>query len=196
MVPGLLAMTVPLSLLLGPLAVWLGGRARPSTLDERPALVFPPMSARETWLKIALLSAVVYPTLFFAAGWFLAMRSPAVRAFYGGHHGATFIEQLRLLFAERPTVYPLEVARGALWVLAALAVLTTTRGAAWRGTLLVGAWFALLQNDVHLLPNPLMPRAVRVAHFVETASSNFVFALSIGWAMSRSPRRGQGGRPA
>jgi hypothetical protein len=90
------------------------------------------------------------------------------------------------VFRADPLIYPFEVLRGAMWVAAAWLMLRTTRGPWWQGALLVGAWFALVQNDVHLLPNPLMAPQIRAYHFVETATSNFVNALCIGWALSRS----------
>jgi hypothetical protein len=34
-----------------------------------------------------------------------------------------------------------------------------------------------------LLPNPYMPEPVRMAHLVETASSNFIFGVFIGWLL-------------
>ena len=46
--------------------------------------------------------------------------------------------------------------------------------------------FTLVQNDVHLIPNPLMPPVVQRFHFIETVSSNAVFAVLISWLMSRA----------
>jgi hypothetical protein len=56
-----------------------------------------------------------------------------------------------------------------------------------------------VENDVHLLPNPLMPAAVRQMHFIETASSNFLYGLLTAWLLtwkvkSLSPRSPQVGR--
>jgi hypothetical protein len=186
MLPSLLAMTVPATLGLAPLAVWLGGRwrASPGEAGVRPL----PMGKGEAWLKVGLLSALVYPALFFAAGWFIAFRSEALVAFYGGLRGDTFFSHLGAVIRSDPMVLGLEVVRGALWVGCAVLVLQSTRGPWWVGTLLVALWFALLQNDVHLLPNPLMAKEIRLFHFLETASSNFVFAWLIGWAFKPRAR--------
>ena len=45
--------------------------------------------------------------------------------------------------------------------------------------------FAVVMNSGLLLPNPYMPEAVRMAHLVETASSNFVFGCAIVWLLHR-----------
>lgn len=186
MLPSLLMMTVPLSLGLAPLAVWLGGRAKADAVDEAPGLAPLPMSGTEAWWKAALLSAVVYPVLFFAAGWFVAFRSEELRAFYGGAHGDTVFTHYAYVFGHDPFLYPLEALRGALWVGAAVLLLRSTKGPWWVGTLFVALWFALVQNDVHFIPNPLMTADIRFHHFMETASSNFVFGWCIGWLLHRS----------
>jgi hypothetical protein len=38
---------------------------------------------------------------------------------------------------------------------------------------------------VHLIPNPLMPPSVQWSHFIETASSNFIYAVILTWLMYR-----------
>jgi hypothetical protein len=40
-----------------------------------------------------------------------------------------------------------------------------------------------VMNSLLLLPNPYMPHEVRMAHLVETASSNFIFGVFIGWLL-------------
>ena len=186
MLPWLLTMTVPLALGLAPLAVWVGGRLRGGPLDEAPGWVPLPMGEDQAWVKGALLSAAVYPVLFFAAGWFIAFRSPEVRTFYGGVHGSDVLSHYAWVFSHDPLLYPLEVGRGALWVAAALPLLRTTRGAWWVGALHVALWFSLVQNDVQLMPNHLMTPELRLHHFMEAAASNFAFAWVIGWLLSRS----------
>jgi hypothetical protein len=36
-----------------------------------------------------------------------------------------------------------------------------------------------------LVPNPFMPYEVRMAHLRETASSNFLFGMALGWLFGR-----------
>lgn len=180
MLPQLFAMTLPLALGLPALAVWIGGRAKASPLDREPGFVKIPLTPLQMNLRVALLSAVGYPFLFFVAGYYIAFSSPEVRAFYGGAYGETFFAHLATIDA---LVYALEALRGALWVACAVALLRTMRGPWWATTLFVATWFALVQNDVHFMPNPLMSGTVRLFHFVETASSNFVWGWLIGWSL-------------
>ena len=64
------------------------------------------------------------------------------------------------------------------------------RGRWWEAAFAVALLFAVVMNSQLLLPNPLMPREVRLVHLLETASSNFLFAWLVvlvlrGWRRSR-----------
>jgi len=191
MLPWLLGMTLPLALLFPPVLLGLFGLWR-----RDPSLEPAWERGNTTPLRVAVLSAFVYPALFFGAGYFIAWQSPAVREFYTGSQRLPGVaEHLAGVFAADPFVYPFEVLRGLLWVAAAVPVLRTTRGPWWWGALLVALAFALVQNDLHLLPNPLMPRTVSLVHFVETASSNFVWAWAIA-ALTRVSDSAAALRPA
>lgn len=188
LLPGLFAMTLPVSVLFPALVVLLAGKWR--TPAQTPAAWEPaPLGRGELWLKIAALSVVVYPVLFFVFGYYVAYASPELRAFYGDSGETTFLGHMRWALAGDPWVLPFEWLRGLLWIGFAYPLLRTTRGAWWVPTLWVALSFALLQNDVHFIPNPLMPATVRAYHFVETASSNFLWAWAIGWLLSRSHAR-------
>ncbi|MGC4120106.1 MAG: hypothetical protein QM765_37100 [Myxococcales bacterium] len=188
MFPMLLGMTVPLCLVFpAALMAALGRWKRDPALE--PAWRAPAMSRAERALKVGLLAAIVYPVLFFAFGYFVAWQSQALRDFYGGAVSGGVVAHFSALFARDPLVWPFEAARGLLWIAFALPVLRTVRGPAWLGPVLVGLLFCFVQNDVHLMPNPLMGPEVRLFHFVETGSSNFLWALAIGWLLGRSHAR-------
>ncbi len=183
MIPGLFRMTVPLALLFPPLAVWVCGKLSHAATDTQPAWQLPARSGLDVAIRIALLGAIVYPVLFFGFGYFVAWQFPEVRAFYGDSGAQNFFGQMAIVFSN-PVTCPFEIMRGVLWVLFALPVLATTRGRWWVGALLVALAFALIQNDVHLIPNALMPPMVRLAHFIETASSNFIWAWAIAFVLA------------
>ncbi|MDP1828069.1 MAG: hypothetical protein Q8L48_32640 [Archangium sp.] len=184
LVPALLLMTVPVAVVVPLLTVVFFGRWQGQT--ESNAWHVPPMSAGQQAWKWLVLSALVYPVLFFVAGYYVAFSNEEVRAFYGGVFEPTFVGHLSALFRSDPLLYPFEVLRGALWVVMAVALLWTTQGKPWVGAVLVVVLFTLVQNGVHLIPNPLMSPTVRTFHFVETVSSNAVFAVLISWLMSRA----------
>lgn len=183
MAPSLFAMTLPVCLVF-PLAVIAAFGQRGSA--DAPAWRAPTVPLGWAIADWATLSAVIYPALFWSAGYFIAFRSPVVREFYGGLLGDSFLGHLWGVFSKSPSVVPFEAFRGLLWILLVLPLFRTSRGRWWTDALLVGATLALVQNDVHLLPNPLMTPEVRLYHFVETASSNFIWgflmvALLRGW---------------
>jgi hypothetical protein len=73
-------------------------------------------------------------------------------------------------------------------VLFALPVIRMARGPSWQVALLVGLLFALPMNIGHFIPNPIMPDpSVRLSHFIETATSNFIFGLFVTWLLGWRP---------
>jgi hypothetical protein len=184
MIPGLFKMSIPITLLFPPLAVWILDKARGSAqADTAPRIPF-----RQLAWKVVLLAAVVYPLLFFGFGYFVAWKNPAVRIFYHGSDPGSFVLHMSNTFSGDPMLYPFEVLRGLLWVALAILLMRTAKGSAWQIGLMVAVLFALLMNDSHVLPNPLMPREVSTTHFIETASSNFIWGLAIAWLLHRPHR--------
>jgi hypothetical protein len=64
-----------------------------------------------------------------------------------------------------------------------------TRGSRWQVAVVVGLLFALPMNMVHVLPSPLMAPSVRLSHFIETATSNFIFGLVVTGLLLWQPKR-------
>lgn len=175
MLPRLFAMTLPLCVIWPALLVWALGPKNP---DPPPAMG---RSSGELALRVLVAGALLYPLVFFVFGYAVAWQNAAVRAYYEGPAQALpWLEHFAALINQDPLVLPFEMLRGLLWVAMGWAVMRSTRGPWWAGTLLFAAMMALVQNDLHLLPNPLMPAEVRLWHFIETASSNFLFALGAG----------------
>jgi len=170
-----------LSLVWSPLAVLISAnwKRKEDTQPERPAI------GNMFWVNIALLSIVVYPFLYQLAGYFIAWRVPEVRALYDGLEAqTTFVAQLgSFVFSE---LHLLQIIRGLVWIAIAIPVMLAMKSGMWMKALMVGLLFALLMNAQHLLPNALMVPEVRLAHFIETASSNFVWGFVIVWQLSRS----------
>ena len=171
---------VPLVLLFTAAAVWAWGKAR------SPALVFGaperlPLTPGEWAAKLALI-APLYLALYFGFGAVVAWQNPALRAMYGNGADPVVFNSAFLI--------PLQVARSALWVLFAVPVIRMTRGPLWQAALLVGLLYALPMNIGHAIPNPIMPDAtVRLSHFIETATSNFIFGLAVAWLLAWRPSR-------
>jgi hypothetical protein len=184
----IVVMYIPAAILYPPVAVFVWGKLKApgdQLTDTAPnrRMIMP------TWqlvAKLAALSLVVYPLLFFGAGYYIAWQNPEVVAFYHGVNEGSFIAHMSATFAADPKLYPFEVMRALLWVALAAPIIRWSRGSALEAGLIAALLFALVMNDVHLFPNPLMPRSVSATHFIETASSNFVWGFAITWLMHRA----------
>jgi hypothetical protein len=165
---------LPLVLAITLVAVLAWGRARPAEPAPDPHNRLP-LSAAEWLWKLAVIAAL-YLALYFGFGFMVAWQNPALRAMYNDGADPIVFSSAYLL--------PLQVARSALWVLFALPVIRMARGSAWQVALLVGLLFALPMNIGHAIPNPIMPDpSVRLSHFVETTTSNFIFGLCVTWLL-------------
>jgi len=183
-ISGLFLLTVPMAVLFPLVAVLLLGKAKKGgKVDDSPNTRLE-MPIRQLVWKVVFLSAIVYPVLFWTFGYYIAYSNPELIAFYGDTHPGSFIAQMSKLWANDPYVFVFEMFRGALWVVLAAPVIRTTKGRIWEAGLIVVLLFSLVQNDVHLIPG-MMPPSVRLSHFIETASSNLIFAVIITWLLHR-----------
>jgi hypothetical protein len=144
------------------------------------------MPKSEFVLKLFFLSLVIYPLIYFLFGYFVAWQFPQIRQFYTGSTVILpFVEHFRTTFTANPTLPLWQMARGILWVLVALPVIRMMKGRALEAAVAVGLLFSLIMNSAHLVPNPYMPPAIRLGHFIETASSNFIWGMLIVCFMHR-----------
>lgn len=146
------------------------------------------MPARDWTWKLAAIS-VAYVLIYFSFGYFVAWRSPAVHTYYGGIDEGSFIAQMKTVLITTPWLVPLQLGRAVLWAALAVPIVRMINGSRWEAALAVGMVFSVLMNAQLLLPNPFMPDAVRMVHLLETATSNFLFGVLVGWLLAPRPRR-------
>jgi hypothetical protein len=171
MLPRLFIAGLIMAAVFAPLTVLILGKARSST-DGSSALTM----NTSAWIGKLSLIVVAYLVLYFTFGYFIAWRNPAVRSYYGGSDPTGFIAHITSLLRTEPLLFLLQAARALLWTAIALPVIRMRKGEWWETGLAVALLFSVMTSQL-LLPNPLMPADVRMAHLVETASSNFIF----GW---------------
>jgi len=123
--------------------------------------------------KLAILS-VSYMILYFTFGYFVAWQLESLREFY--RTTVTGIGNVELAF--------IQVARGAIWVLFCLPIVFNLKGGRREKLIIVPLMMALLPTILLLMPNPLMPFPIRMAHFVEIFLSNGIFGLLITLLMT------------
>lgn len=193
--PRLFLMGAIIAAILSPLAVLILGK-RNDGQSQQPHGRFPVkgvrylfsarslvMPMREWAWKLSLI-AVVYVGLYFSFGYYVAWQVPEVRAYYGATDPTGFIGQMQSVFEQTPWLPAFQVLRAMMWTALALPVIRMMKGAWWEAGLAVALLFSVVMAQL-LMPNPYMPEAVRMAHLVETASSNFIFGWFIVWLLHR-----------
>jgi hypothetical protein len=181
--PRLFLMGVLIAVPFSGLAVLILGKRKAGVVDTQPnsRLVMP---ASEWAWKLAVI-AVVYVILYFTFGYFVAWRHPGVAEYYGGVDPGSFLAQMRIVLRNTPWLVPFQILRALCWVALALPVIRMLKGKWPETALSLGLLFAVVMNAPLLLPNPYMPEPVRMAHLVETASSNFIFGVFVGWLLTQ-----------
>jgi hypothetical protein len=181
MLPGLFLQSVPVVLIFIPLAVLILGKGRAGEADADPAAAQRLNMPVVQWAWKLAVIAVVYVVLYFLFGYFVAWSNPTLSAMYGNGADKQVFDLGRLL--------ALQLGRGILWTLFTLPLIRMTKGSPWLIALIAGLLLALPMNIGHVIPNPIMPDpSVRLSHFIETASSNFIFGIVITHLVLWRPR--------
>ena len=165
------------------LAVLILGKRKAEAIDTQQdsRLVMP--NSEWAW-KLAVI-AVAYVILYFTFGYFIAWRNPAVREYYGGTDEGGFVGQMGRVLRNTPWLIPFQIVRAMCWAALALPVIRMLKGQWPETALAIGLLFAVVMNAPLLLPNPYMPEPVRMAHLVETTTSNLIFGVFIGWLLTQ-----------
>jgi hypothetical protein len=174
MLPRLFLAGLIVALVFAPLAVLILGKAKSST-NVSSSLT----TTTGAWIGKLLLIVVIYLFLYFTFGYFIAWKNPAVRSYYGGRDPSGFMDQIVSVLRNDPLLFLLQAGRALLWTALALPVIRMMKGEWWKTGLAVALLFTVMTSQL-LLPNPLMPAEVRMAHLLETATSNFIF----GWLVA------------
>jgi hypothetical protein len=135
-------------------------------------------------IKIILLACFIYPVIYLVAGYYIAWQFEAVRVFYTGSPLKESFMTMQLQNIGNGLAF-LAMARGLVWTLIGLIIYNMVNLSAVQKAVLIGTLFALIMNSQHLIPNPYMPRMVSFVHFIETASSNFIWGYAVAWLWSR-----------
>jgi hypothetical protein len=162
------------------IAVPVLGKSRRDDQDQSTGLTLNMPPGEWIW-KLSLI-VIAYVVIYFTFGYFIAWRSAAVRAYYGGSDPGSFLAQMSTVLRDTPWLLPLQAVRALLWTAFAVLVIRIMKGRWWEIGLVVGLLFAVMSAQL-LIPNPFMPAEVRMAHLLETASSNFLFGWLIVWVL-------------
>ncbi len=155
------------------------------TLQTMESSVAPkPHFSWKTSILFVLLLIVVWPLLYFLAGYYIAWQSEAVRVYYTSSGELKSFYDM-MVSNVRDGLYTFQVIRSFIWLGLALLISypIRTRSIIWQ-VLITGGLFAILGSSQLLLENPLMPEDVRVVHLVETAISTFIWGGILGYFLN------------
>jgi hypothetical protein len=183
MLPGLFAMGLFTAAVFSPVVVlvlgkWKAGTAASATSGHRE-----PTTAGE-WAWKTAVGGLVFLSLYYLFGYFIAWKNPLLRDFYGGTDPGSFFAQMSSIVESTPWMLPFQYLRSLLWVALAVLVIRMMKGSWWQVALAVSLLFTVPAIYL-LIPNPMMPDAVRMAHLVETAPYQFLFGWFVVWLFSR-----------
>ena len=167
-----------------PIAVWVLGRAHSgASEDVSSELEHRPM---RQWTLIVLGLTILHIVLYFGFGYYVAWKSPELRAFYEGEDPGSFYLQMVSVVKGTPMLIPIQVLRGALWGLVAIILAKSLTGSRWSAALMTASFLVTVFALPLLLPNPLMPDSVRYVHLIETVLSRGLYGFLAVWFL-RTP---------
>jgi hypothetical protein len=179
--PRLFLMGAVVAALFAPLAVVIFGKLKRPVTDAS-AVDQPVMSATDWAWRLGVI-IVAYIILYFTFGYFIAWRVPDVRTYYHGVDAGGFLPHMTTVVRETPWLIPFQMVRALLWTALAIPVIRMIKGSRLEAAVAVAVLFSVVMNAQLLLPNAYMSDTVRMAHLVETASSNFLFGALVGWLL-------------
>ena len=152
-----------------PSAVFIHGRLKPTEADRNVERLKMPL--REWGWKLLSIS-ILYVLIYFSFGMFVfkPLAGPAFQEYYSG---------LQLPW----WILPFQAFRGILWAGLAALIIWMLRGGLLESSLATAFLFSILMTSSLLLPTEVMPSAIRMAHFIEIMSSNFLFGLISVWLL-------------
>ena len=152
-----------------PSAVFIHGRLKPTEADGGVKRLKMPL--REWGWKLLSIS-ILYVFIYLSFGMFVfkPLAGPAFQEYYSG---------LQLPW----WILPFQAFRGILWAGLAALIIWMLRGGLLESSLVTAFLFSILMASSLLLPTEVMPSAIRMAHFIEIMSSNFLFGSISVWLL-------------
>jgi hypothetical protein len=150
---------------------------RPAQQLGPPEGANPPSTA--SWVRRWIGVALAYTVLYIVAGLLIL---PIIRSWY---------ETQSLTGTNPAIVFPLQIARGALFVAFLIPLVRSMRVTRRQAAAAMAVMIPLVHGVALLVvPNPFMPDYVRYAHMLEIGWSNFVLGLLIGFLFWNPPASG------
>lgn len=157
-----------------PAAAWVCGCLKHGSVIEQKAV----MPGFKRIAAVLPVLGVLYIILYFVFGYYVAWQVGKVRFFYSGSlEMKGFIEQWLFTMNMHNWIVPFQWLRGMMWGALSLPLMMILGSERKRAMLLFPVFFGLIPVIQLFFPNPVMPEAVRMAHFVEVGFSTGVFGF-------------------
>lgn len=174
--PGMFVSTIPSVLVTVPIAVLITGKSKRLEDTEPNERLIMPVGQ---WIWKMALIVFAYLILYAGFGQLVAWSNPALREMYGGGVNTEVFNLGQMVL--------LQILRSVLWVGFGVPVIRMLRGRPLSAAAILGLLYALPMNIVQFTPNTIMPDpSVRLSHFIETSTSNFIFGIIVFWLLHRS----------
>jgi len=154
-------------------------RREPKTLYVMHLLDWRPLI-----LPLIILASLVYPAIYLTFGHMIAWQNENLRIYYT--HSSelnSFLTQFGGSFADG--IYFFQILRGLIWVAVSIPVILMLQNMGAKQYLLVAALSSLLPASLLFIPNPYMPEEIAMTHFIETATSNFLWGLIMTYTINK-----------
>ena len=134
------------------------------------------------WIGVHALCT--WPIIYFLAGYFIAWQFSEVRAYYTG---STAMDSFVSIMKGNITsgLYFFQIFRGLIWIAIGYLVLISVEGSARKKGIILGLLFSVISSSQLLLPNPIMPEMVRIAHLIETSTSNLIWGFILAYTLDK-----------
>ena len=131
--------------------------------------------------------AFAYTLIYYIFGYFVAWQFPALREYYSGSTELVpFLPYMREALTGEPQLVLFQIFRGYLWAgIAYMATMNLPKAKHWERIVIVGLAMSIGLAFPILVPQNYMPTAVRLGHFPELLSSNFVFGVIAAWLFAK-----------
>jgi hypothetical protein len=176
MVPKILIQGAIVTVLFVPLCVFVFRKMRSDTTNE-PSNERPRIMSKKQWaIKLGVI-ACSYIVLYVAAGALIAWQNPELAVYYGD-----LIDQMSavgiwmLLF---------QGLRAIIFAAIAFPIIRLMKGKWWEKGFAVALLFSVLMSAAMLIPTSFMPDSVRMSHFLELFSENFILGWIVTWLLHR-----------
>ena len=174
---------IPVAIIIVPLTFLLHGKIKMDKTIQK-SIIWPKMDKKQWLQKIAAI-IIIYESIYFLFGYFIAWQNPEVREFYQGIDHGSFFAQMKFIISETPLLIVVQVFRSILWIIIVLPVISIFKDRVKLGALLTAALLAAPWINIFIFMPGLVPVEVGMTHLIEVTISNFIFGFILFWLLHR-----------